>query len=725
MLWREKLAELGIRSAGAFPIRFKGEVCGTVSVYAREPDAFDREAVRLFEEVALDVSFALDWIENQEQRRKAETELYSTHRQTTAILESITDGFFSLDDEMRFTYFNAEAERLLNRRREEVIGRTLLEAFPEARGSVFELNYRRALRDRTPLSFETWFDVPPYRNWYDVKVYPQAKGISVYFLVTTERKRAEEQMRLLQFSIERIADPAFWIDEAARFVYVNEAACRKLGYSREELLALSVFDVDPLMPATRWPEHWRELREKKSLLFEMQHRTKEGVRIPVRISANYIEFGGKCYNCAFAHDITEERRAQAAFQSLVESVVGHSGAESLHILASRLCAWLGADCVIVSELAPDGKQARAVAMFCDGERCDPYDHDLAGTPCGVVLAEGFRHFAEGLGRLFPEARPLRELKAEGYVGTPLKGRDGKPLGVLCALSRQPLPLPPHAQAVMDILAAKAATEIESLRADRRRMELEAQVRQQQKLEAIGILAGGVAHEINNPITGVLNYAQLILDGAEPESPPARYAREILREGGRISEIVHNLLTFARQDRQAHSPADLGDIIATTLSLVRTLMRHDNIVLNVAVPEGLPSLKCRSQQIRQVVLNLLTNARDALNERYPGADPDKTLLLRAEAFTREGRAWLRLTVEDHGAGIRPEILDRIFDPFFTTKAGGTGLGLTISHGIVREHHGELRVESVPGRGTRFHLELPVDNGWTLTPGQDARTSDGTT
>jgi signal transduction histidine kinase len=114
------------------------------------------------------------------------------------------------------------------------------------------------------------------------------------------------------------------------------------------------------------------------------------------------------------------------------------------------------------------------------------------------------------------------------------------------------------------------------------------------------------------------------------------------------------------------------------------------------------------------MNMLTNARDALNEKYPGYDSAKTITVTARPFEQAGRPWLRLTVADQGTGIPPEIQARIFDPFFTTKPRdqGTGLGLSISHGIVKDHQGVLHFETEIGVGTRFHMDLPLDNGWTV-------------
>ena len=213
----------------------------------------------------------------------------------------------------------------------------------------------------------------------------------------------------------------------------------------------------------------------------------------------------------------------------------------------------------------------------------------------------------------------------------------------------------------------------------------------------------------------MNYAQLILDHMPNESPDREFAQEILHETRRIAEIVRNLLTFARHEKQSHSPERLGDIISSVLSLVQTVIRQDHISFELEIPEELPKLNCRSQQIQQVIMNLMTNARDALNERYPGNVPEKRLRLSAVLIEKQGRRIVRTTVEDSGAGIAPDIRDRIFDPFFTTKPKdiGTGLGLSISYGIMKDHGGELSVESVQGKYTRFHMDLPVDNKRTLS------------
>ncbi len=257
------------------------------------------------------------------------------------------------------------------------------------------------------------------------------------------------------------------------------------------------------------------------------------------------------------------------------------------------------------------------------------------------------------------------------------------------------------------------------RGELERRNLEAQLRHQQKLESIGTLASGVAHEINNPINSIMNYADLISSKKGQDSMTAEFADEISNECERIAKIVKNLLAFARQEKETHSPASMHDIVSRSVSLFRTALRKNQIKLEWNVPEDLPKIKCRSQQIQQVLVNLIVNARDALNERYEGYHEDKLIRIQAEPIEIEGRDYIRTTVEDHGAGIPEEMQDRIFDPFFTTKSRdiGTGLGLSVSHGIVKEHKGELSVESVVNRYTRFHMDIPMDNGWKILRGEE--------
>ncbi len=241
-------------------------------------------------------------------------------------------------------------------------------------------------------------------------------------------------------------------------------------------------------------------------------------------------------------------------------------------------------------------------------------------------------------------------------------------------------------------------------------EIEARMIQQQKLESIGILASGVAHEINNPINGILNYAQLIIDLDICESAVKEYAEAIIEETKRVSVIVKNLLQFARSDNQSGKKlTPLSELIKYVDSLLITIFRHDQIHLKIEIPDKFPDVYCKSSEIQQVLMNLLTNARDSLNEKYPGYDAEKIIIISVSEIELNEKKYARITVEDRGMGIPENIKDFILDPFYTTKnrTKGTGLGLSISHGLVKKHNGSLTFESRQGEYTKFYLDIPFE------------------
>ncbi|MCX6361218.1 MAG: PAS domain S-box protein [Armatimonadetes bacterium] len=242
-------------------------------------------------------------------------------------------------------------------------------------------------------------------------------------------------------------------------------------------------------------------------------------------------------------------------------------------------------------------------------------------------------------------------------------------------------------------------------AEERSRREDAALRQSQKLEALGTLAAGVAHEINNPLMGIINYAQIIQDAGVDDEMVNLSARGIASEGARIATIAGRLLEFAGMQADELAPTTVAYLINNTLDLARHALSRAGVRVDVQVDDPMPTVVCRPQQIRQVLLNLIMNAKDAM----AATETERRLAVRARETTEDGRAWLHVEVEDSGHGVAAEHLERIFDPFYTTKqrTKGTGLGLSVSHGIVRDHGGSLTVQSEPGRGAVFTLRLPVD------------------
>jgi len=227
-----------------------------------------------------------------------------------------------------------------------------------------------------------------------------------------------------------------------------------------------------------------------------------------------------------------------------------------------------------------------------------------------------------------------------------------------------------------------------------------------RLASLGQLAASVAHEINNPLGGVLNLTMLMQrilkeDGIPKDRVPEfrKHLERVVNETTRVGRIVSDLLAFSRRPSPLRASADLEAILRNTIALVTHKLALAGVEIEVDVPAGMPAVPCDPSQIQQVIMNLLLNAAEAIQG-------GGRVTVRARA--PQGARRVELEVHDTGAGIPPENLSRIFEPFFTTKEGkGVGLGLAVAYGIVQAHGGDIEVESPPGEGTTFKVVLPLD------------------
>jgi PAS domain S-box-containing protein len=230
-----------------------------------------------------------------------------------------------------------------------------------------------------------------------------------------------------------------------------------------------------------------------------------------------------------------------------------------------------------------------------------------------------------------------------------------------------------------------------------RVALESQLAQAEKLSSVGLLAAGVAHEVNTPLAVISTQAQMLAKQLPPEEPSFKVVEKIIRQTFRASEIVNSLLNFSRTKGAALAPVEMNKVISETLQLLDHQLKTAGVAVETHLEPGLPFVQGNTDKLQQVFLNLFLNAKDAMPE---GGQ------LRVTSWTENGR--VRIEIRDTGTGIAPENLNRIYDPFFTTKGPGrgTGLGLAVTYGIIHEHSGKITAESRPGLGTRFELEFPV-------------------
>ena len=233
------------------------------------------------------------------------------------------------------------------------------------------------------------------------------------------------------------------------------------------------------------------------------------------------------------------------------------------------------------------------------------------------------------------------------------------------------------------------------------------------LASIGELAAGVAHEINNPINSIINFAQILNDEVQRgEMPTEKIPELIIKEGDRVATIVKSLLSFAREDeKKTKTTLNVQEVLDEVLALTKAQIRKDSISLLLDFPTKLPKILGNFQQIEQVFLNIINNARYALNQRYPQMDPKKKLIIHGSEEIIDEQPYIEMTFIDYGPGIPAAVLDKIYNPFFSTKPSGkgTGLGLAISHGIITDHGGKLQFESTEDEYTKVLILFPALTG----------------
>jgi PAS domain S-box-containing protein len=542
----------------------------------------------------------------------------------------------------------------------------------------------------------------------------------------TWRKQAEAALiaseRRARALFEGIEDAVFVHDLEGRILDANPAACRRLGYSREELLRLKTSDIDDPTFAAGFEDRLKQQLQHGHLRVEGRHRTKAGRIIPVDINTSTIQLEDQMVVLAVIRDITERKALEETRRQFAEAQLKNAWeieAKNRALIQSearyRQLTEGTRDAIVVA----DGKGNITLFNPAAEETFGYKAAEVVGQPLTVLMPESLRAEHTAGFRRYVETRQARVVGRTIELTGRRKSGEEFPLEI-------------------SLSAVEIAGELQfigAIRDQTERQRMRAMLMQSEKLASIGLLSAGVAHEINNPLAYVANNLAVLerdfqgilellaaYEAGEPMLPPEararihaaadmldwNYVRENLsrmlartREGvQRVANIVSNLRGLARTSPPKMESAALGDLIAGAVDMVQGRLRHAHIQLQVE-DRTTTKLPCVPSQIGQVILNLLVNAIQAIaaTGRHEGNR------IRIAAHEADGEHILE--IRDNGCGIPPEDFPHLFDPFFTTKpvGEGTGLGLSISHGIVEGHGGRIEAESTPGGETVFRIHLP--------------------
>ena len=601
----------------------------------------------------------------------------------------------ALDKEGRVAMVNPKGCRVLERREEEILGKVWMDEFvpddckEDTRALFHDLMDEQSedvryhenyiLTGTGKLRYIAWRNAPLYdESGEKTGILSSGTDITEKRKMEETLRESEEQFRLFFHSA---ADAMVIHKPAGKILEVNNVFCERLGYTRGEVLSLSLAQFAASAHAERVPERTAVLMKEGHLIFETEHITKEGRSIPTEVNARVINFRGEPAILSIGRDITKRKAAEEALRrreadlrtilnSIGDAVIAldtRGNIQEMNPVGEKMLG-LNAD-------EARGKPARDVLRFTDEE----FDPSFLVSPRN-------------------DNSPKKSLPAVSLLRTPA----GKERRVSCSVAP-----------IRDEKGATTGTVV-VLRDITEQYVLEQQLRQSQKLDSIGLLAGGIAHDFNNMLAGIMGSADLLAMKVGKDRDLKKNLNMIIDTARRASALTQKLLDFSRKGKVESTPVDIHLILEDAIQILeRSLDRRIEIKMdfkaNLSTVIGDPA------QLQNAFLNLGINARDALPEGGIVSFTTTDCYLD-ESFCRESSFDLKpgpfvcVEVRDNGEGMAPEILEHIFEPFFTTKGvgKGTGLGLAAVYGSVKDHNGMVMCESTTGRGSSFRIYLPAES-----------------
>ena len=611
--------------------------------------------------------------------KQAQEGLQAIELQLAAIIHSAMDAIITVDEGQHIVLFNAAAEKMFCCSAKEVIGQSIDRFIPQRHrqahaehintfGQTSVTNRRMGALGAISGLRANGEEFPLEASISHIKT----GGKHLFTVILrdiTERKRAEERISRLGRVLDDSLNEIYLFDaDTLRFTQVNRGAQENLGYSMDELRTMTPLDLKPEFTTQSFQRLLHPLRtgEDKTVEFHTVHRRKDGTQYPVEVYLQLIQHDTSRIFVAIILDLTDRMKAEQALQE---------SQRTLSTLISNLpgmvyrckndpewtIEFVSAGCRGLTGYAPED--------FIENRKVS-YGRDLIAK--------------EDQERVWNEVQVANREQKPFQLSYTLNTADGSKKWVWeqgCGVRSPEGEVVALEGYIFDVTQVK---------------NLEEQLRKTERLAELGTLASGMAHEIGTPMNVILGRAELLMRKTTDET--AKHGlRTIVTQVERITKIMDQLLSFARKRPMERRPLDLSVVIKDMLEVVQERLKKNNIQTQINITPPVPDVCADPDQMSQVLLNLILNACQAMPE-----GGTLRIGLKSEKSNVE------LAIADSGDGIPRENLSRVFDPFFTTKAAGegTGLGLTVVHGIIQEHDGSITVDSEPGKGATFHIFLPI-------------------
>lgn len=495
--------------------------------------------------------------------------------------------------------------------------------------------------------------------------------------VLSEKALIESQKRLRGI-IDSAMDAIITIDSEQRIVIFNPAAEKLFGYPAERMLGQS---MEALIPERLRPGHEQKIRDFEKAGISTRRmgqseavigRRADGHEFPMEASISHLSIAGQSFSTVIMRDITDRKQAEKTSNYLAELIDSSDDAIIGRTLDGKILSWNPAAARIFGYSA----------------------EEILGQSFTILTPPEVAHETEGLQRLLSAGQRL------DHYETVRRRKDGRLIDVSLTIS----PMRNEANAIVGAsVIARDITE---------RVRLERQLRQAQKMEALGTLAGGIAHDFNNILAAIIGYSEMACDETTTPEQARSYTEEVLKAAGRAAELVQQILTFSRRKDRKLQPVSLEKVVNEAIKLLRPSL-PSTIDIRKSSNAPNPMILADPSETHQIIMNLAANAAYAMKDTGGVLEIAIDLNEAKEGIVVADRTlppgnYIELVVRDTGTGIAPDVLDRIYEPFFTTKpqGEGTGMGLSVVHGVVASYGGAIRIQSTVGLGTAASAYFPA-------------------
>ncbi|MGD9851137.1 MAG: PAS domain S-box protein [Nitrospirales bacterium] len=601
--------------------------------------------------------------------------------QLAGIIHSAMDGIITIDEDHRVVLFNAAAEQIFRCSADDAVGKPLDQFLPPSLREVHHSHIHQFA-----VGGESNRRMNPYREVKGIRLdgeeFPLEASISQlersgkkWFTVIlrdiTQRKVQEDHISRLGRILDDSINEVYMLDsQSLVFTLANQAARDNTGFSMEELSRMTPLDLKSEFTLDSFEEMLKPLRQgaRKKVDFQATHRRKNGTTYPVEVHVQSLSQEGKEFFVEIILDLTERVKTQQQLQ------------ETQRTLSTLLTNLPG---MVYRCRNDEDWTMEFIGAGCQSLTGYSSEAFLGANPLSygrdVITPEDY-------GRIYKEVQDALKSKRPFQIAYRIRTADGTIKWVWeqgCGIYSETGTVLALEGYIIDITQERM---------------LEAQLRKTERLAELGTLASGMAHEIGTPMNVILGRAELLMRKANDEHTRTGLAT-IVTQVERITKIMNQLLSFARRRPSERRAVDLRTVVTDVLDVLQEKLEKQRIQVQRMEAPSLPRACADPDQMNQVLLNLVLNACQAM--------PDGgTLTLHLRPIGR----MVELSVQDTGCGMSEEGAKKVFDPFFTTKpvGEGTGLGLTVVHGIIQEHEGAIRISSVPGQGATFIVTLPTYN-----------------